>query len=875
MEFGLLGDVEVRVGGRVVDVGHARQRCVLAALLMDVNRPVPVDVLVDRAWGAQVPLRARNAVAGYVSRLRQVVPVARRQGGYVLTVDPLAVDVHRFDHLVAQARAADDPDAAADLLTGALALWRGEPFATLDTPWLTGVRSSLEARRLAALLDRNDLVLEQGRHSELLAELDATAAELPLDERLAGQLMLALYRSGRQADALLRYEQVRLRLADELGADPGPDLRLLHKQILTADQALTGAARPERPERPARLVPRQLPAPPRSFSGRDRELAALDAILPAAGTSLDAMAVCAVSGTAGVGKTALAVHWAHRVAARFPDGQLYVNLRGFDPGRRRCRRPRRSAASSTRSACRRDAVPAGAGRAGRPVPQPAGRPADAGRAGQRPRRRPGPAAAARQSRLRWCVVTSRDQPHRPGRRRRRPPGRPRPAVRRRGPRAARRPPRRGTGRRRTRRGATRSSAGVRGCRWRWRSSPPGPRRTRFPLAALATELRDARRLARRVRRRRPRPPTSARCSPGPTARSARRPRGCSGCSACIPARTSPRRPRRASPAVPRGVTAAARRADPGAPAHRAHSRPVRLPRPAPRLRRRAGPRTTRQRPARRHRHRLLDHYLHTAHAAARLLNPHRDPITLAPPRRRVPRRRTSPTTRQALAWFTAEHRVLLAAVDHAAATGFDTHAWQLAWTMVEFLDWQGHWHDLAATQRTAPGRRPAPGRPAGAGATPTATSPAPTHELGPPRRRARASRAGPRTCSRALGDLGRQARTHRELALRVRTAGPPRQGAATTPAGPGAVPGGRPPTSARPSALNAVGWYHAQLGDHEQALRHCEQALGLLQRARRPRRRGHHVGQPRLRPPPPRPPREAIACYRRALDLYRDLGDRY
>jgi len=188
----------------------------------------------------------------------------------------------------------------------------------------------LDARRLAAVLDRNDLALDRGEHAGLLAELSATAAGYPLDERLAGQLMLALYRCGRQANALQRYEEVRARLADELGVDPGPRLQLLHKQILTADTALTAATSPTSRSTPTPPVPRQLPAPPRSFAGRVRELTALDAILTA-GEQPAAVVVSAVSGTAGVGKTALAVHWAHQVADRFTDGQLYVNLRGFDP----------------------------------------------------------------------------------------------------------------------------------------------------------------------------------------------------------------------------------------------------------------------------------------------------------------------------------------------------------------------------------------------------------------------------------------------------------------------------------------------------------------------------------------------------------------
>ncbi|WP_394613571.1 BTAD domain-containing putative transcriptional regulator [Lentzea sp. JNUCC 0626] len=304
MEFGLLGDVEVRVGGRLVDAGHARQRSVLAVLLVEAGRLVPVDVLVDRVWGARAPHRARNAVAGYVSRLRQVltdgVRIVGRLGGYVLTADPLSVDLHRFDALVRQARSSAD---ALSLLDEALGLWRGDPFSTVDTPWLADVRSALEARRLAAVLDRNDLLLAQGRPADL-ADLEGMAKTFPLDERVTGQLMLALCRGGRQAEALLRYDRMRVRLADELGADPGPELRALHRKILTANL----------------VTPARLPAVP-SFAGRQRELAALDAAL-AGGRSL-----VAIIGTAGVGKSALALHWARRVADRFPGGQTHVDLR--------------------------------------------------------------------------------------------------------------------------------------------------------------------------------------------------------------------------------------------------------------------------------------------------------------------------------------------------------------------------------------------------------------------------------------------------------------------------------------------------------------------------------------------------------------------
>jgi tetratricopeptide (TPR) repeat protein len=194
------------------------------------------------------------------------------------------------------------------------------------------VRSDLNLQLRAVQLDRNDMALRRGDHGRLLADLSVAAAAQPLDERLAGQLMLALYRCGRQADALDVYHRVRMRLADDLGTDPSPSLRQLYQRVLAADPELAAPMlSPTRrdPQQP----PRQLPAPPRSFAGRLRELAHLDAVLNSAGEPPTTALIAVLSGTAGIGKTALAVHWAHRVAGRFPDGQLYVNLRGFDPGR--------------------------------------------------------------------------------------------------------------------------------------------------------------------------------------------------------------------------------------------------------------------------------------------------------------------------------------------------------------------------------------------------------------------------------------------------------------------------------------------------------------------------------------------------------------
>ena len=208
VEFRLLGDIDARIGGRRVEIGHARQRCVLAALLVDVNRPVPGDLLVERVWADRPPHRSRNALSAYLSRLRHVlagapeVRIGREPGGYVLASDALSVDLHRFRHLAAQARATDDPAEATTLFGRALGLWRGEPLATLDTPWANEVRTAAEAERLAVVLDRNDTALLSGRHVELLVDLSAAAAAQPHDEPLAGLLMVALYRSGRQADAL-------------------------------------------------------------------------------------------------------------------------------------------------------------------------------------------------------------------------------------------------------------------------------------------------------------------------------------------------------------------------------------------------------------------------------------------------------------------------------------------------------------------------------------------------------------------------------------------------------------------------------------------------------------------------------------------------
>ncbi|RKT52930.1 AfsR/SARP family transcriptional regulator [Saccharothrix australiensis] len=335
VEFRVLGAVEAGVDGRPVDLGPAKQRCVLAVLLVEANRWVPADRLLDRVWGEHVP-RGRNPLYTYLSRLRRVLRevggggILRGPGGWRLAVDEDAVDLHRFHRLVAAARDAADPRAAA-LFREALDLWRGEPCAGLATPWLDAVREDLVRQRRAAELDYTDLLLRTGRHTEVLAELTTRAAEHPLDERVAGQLMLALYRSGRQADALAHYRRLRDRLADDLGADPGPPLRQLHQRMLSAHPAL---ADPAPGARRSAATPRRLPAAPGLFTGRATELDALDQALadadPATGAEATVV-ISAIGGAGGLGKTWLALAWANRRLDRFPDGQLFVDLRGFSP----------------------------------------------------------------------------------------------------------------------------------------------------------------------------------------------------------------------------------------------------------------------------------------------------------------------------------------------------------------------------------------------------------------------------------------------------------------------------------------------------------------------------------------------------------------
>ncbi|MGW4208921.1 BTAD domain-containing putative transcriptional regulator [Lentzea sp. NPDC004789] len=328
VELGLLGEVTAHLGGRPLELGPARQRCVLAVLAADAGRVVPVERLMERVWGADPPRRARATLHSYVSRLRQVLPAAGgmeivlRAGGYVLLVDQAdhAVDLHRFRELRARARGTDDDTRAVALLTEAVALWRGEPLTGVCGEWVDAERDRLRQELLAAEHDLVDARLRVGQGEELVVELAARAARYPLDERVAGQYLLALHRAGRSADALEYYQTLRERLVEELGTDPGALLQELHRRILAADSRLLA------PPGNDTVVPRQLPAVPPHFVGRDNDLATLDQAEPGR-----TVVISALGGAGGIGKTWLALAWAHQHVGQFPDGQLFTDLRGFNP----------------------------------------------------------------------------------------------------------------------------------------------------------------------------------------------------------------------------------------------------------------------------------------------------------------------------------------------------------------------------------------------------------------------------------------------------------------------------------------------------------------------------------------------------------------
>jgi DNA-binding SARP family transcriptional activator/Tfp pilus assembly protein PilF len=334
LEFRILGPLEVWRDGAPVPVTADRQRAVLAALLLQANQVVATDRLVALVWGERPPATARNTLQTLVRRLRRLLapadqpgadqPLLTRPPGYLLRVERDRLDLTRFEDLARRGRealASGRPAAAGQLLGEAINLWRGAPLADVAVEELRRTAGTrLEEWYLQAVEQRLEAELRRGRHAESIGELRRLVAEHPLREQPYGQLMRALHEAGRPAEALDAYRVLREVLVDQLGIEPGPAIQQLHRTILHGGPEPAAVA--------DRVVPRQLPPDVSVFTGRTEELARLDAVLATAREPA-AVPVVAVVGTPGVGKTALTVHWAHRVRDRFPDGQLYVDLRGY------------------------------------------------------------------------------------------------------------------------------------------------------------------------------------------------------------------------------------------------------------------------------------------------------------------------------------------------------------------------------------------------------------------------------------------------------------------------------------------------------------------------------------------------------------------
>ncbi|MEU6351556.1 BTAD domain-containing putative transcriptional regulator [Streptomyces sp. NPDC047072] len=333
LRFGVLGPVRAWRGEELLNTGSPQQRALLAALLLREGRTATAAELIDALWGEEPPSQALAALRTYASRLRKILDpgvLVSESGGYAVRgLHEDALDLAAAQELAAEAekaRNAGDLCHARDLLGRALALWDGEVLAGVPGPYAEAQRVRLEEWRLQLLESRLDMDLEQGCHAEAVSELTALTAAHPLRERLRELLMLALYRSGRQAEALAVYADTRRLLADELGVDPGTGLRELQQRILQADPALAEPSSPVAEPAALPVRPAQLPASVSDFTGRAAFVSELGEVLASAEGRV--MAVSAVAGIGGVGKTTLAVHVAHQARSAFPDGQLYVDLQG-------------------------------------------------------------------------------------------------------------------------------------------------------------------------------------------------------------------------------------------------------------------------------------------------------------------------------------------------------------------------------------------------------------------------------------------------------------------------------------------------------------------------------------------------------------------
>jgi len=882
-EFRLLGPVEVWAGGRRVDAGHRQQVSVLAALLVDCGRPVQVDTLIDRVWGAAPPRGARQSLHAHVTRIRQVlrqvgeldpepVRLSLQSGCYLLDVDQSRVDIHRFLHLAAQARRPQhSAPQRVTLLREAVNLWHGEPLAGLRGDWAQRCRDTWHQQHVDVTVAWAHAELQVANPDPVIAPLHDLATTHPLNEAVAAVLMRAMSAAGRPAAALERYDTVRRHLIAELGTDPSTELQQVYQAILQGEHLDPTTTPPTNPA-PALATPAQLPGDVPGFAGRHEHLSTLDTLIEANPTDdarPTAVVISAVSGTAGVGKTALAVHWAHTVAHRFPDGQLYVNLRGFDPSGQVM-----DPAEAIRGFLDALGVP--------PERIPQGLDAQAGLYrsltadkhllilldNARDVEQTRPLLPATGTCL--AVVTSRNpltgliaaHGAHPLMLDVLPDDEAREVLTLR------------IGADRVRADPTATGHIITACArlpLALAIAAARAQQTRFPLAVLAAELRDA---GQRLDALDAGDPTSQvravfswsyitltepaaslfrllGLHPGPDIDTA--------AAANLAGHTKPQTRRLLAELIRASLLT---EHIPGR--YTFHD-----------LLRAYATELTHTLDTDQQRHtattRLLDHYLHTAHTGALLLKPGRPPINLIPAHPQVTPNLLA-DDRQAMDWFTTERLVLLAAVEHAAATGFDAHAWQLFWTLTTFLYRRGRWHDWVTAGRTAVTAAQRLGDPAGQLVTHRLLANAYTdlhcfedahvqlqHAL----------YVGIQT-----GDHAEQGYIHHSLARMWNAQGGPRRSidhayqALDLFQAAGNLPG-------KARALNLIGWNHALLGENEQALTAAHQALTLHQKLNNRINQAatwdtigyahHHLGHHT----------EAVTCYQYALTLHRDLGDRY
>jgi len=911
IRLGVLGPLALWRDGTAANPGAGRQRAVLGLLAMYSGTAVHREMIIDSVWGDRPPASAVPMVQTYASRLRRLLGgglLVSDGTSYRLSVTADQLDALQFALLADQAgeaAAAGEPAVASSLYEQALRLWRGEPLADVSAMRGHPAVTDLTQQRAVAVQNYAVAAAAAGCPERALPQLRALAARDPLDERVHARLMLTLAACGQRAGALAVFGQVRRRLADELGVVPGAELMEAHLRILRdefrpsgADGAQTGrqpehdhagggdaaAAGAERAAPgpavgragPGRAAsPRQLPLAVAQFSGRASELVLLSSLADQAARSASTV-VSVIAGMAGIGKTALAVHWAHQAAASFPDGQLFADLRGLSssgtpaapgevirgfldalgvaPGQVPAGLNAEAALYRSLTAGRRMLIVLDNARDEQQVrPLLPGSPGSLVIVTSR-NQLTGLAAAEGARLLTLDVLSGADA---------------RDLL---------------AGRLGSFRAAAEPDAAAEIAALCGHlplalavTAARAASRPRFSLAALAAELRG----------------TSGRLAAldiGDAAVSVRTVFSWSYAQ-LSPATARMFRLLGLHPGPDVNVPAAASLA--GVPVSQARQALTELARahlvtePVPGRygfhdllrayaaeQAQAGESDEARRAAT---HRTLDYYLHTAHAAARLLYPFREPASLDPPQPAVSRERLA-SHQQAQAWFQAEHKVLLASVTLAADSGFDRHAWQLPWALAEYLDQGGHWRDDAAVQDTAiaaamrledtAGQAVAQRRAAFAWAGLAEYDHARDHLT---------------SClelCRRLGDQAAEARTHRMFSW---VSG--RQGRYADALGHAeqalALLRGAGDRAGEAGALNSVGWNHAMLGDYERARTFCRQARDLHREVGN--RLGeavacdslgyaeHHLG--RLR--------EAAVRYQRALDIYHqadtlaNLGDTY